>query len=61
MVKRKNCLILDRLVLISKDNVNNITEVMFLMDRKKDFAIGFFIGLLVCGTVAAILVAVFMM
>lgn len=28
------------------------------MDRKKDFLVGFFIGLLLCGTVAAILVAV---
>ena len=31
------------------------------MNRKKDFFIGFFIGLLLCGTVAAVLVAVLMM
>lgn len=31
------------------------------MDGKRDFAIGFFVGLSFCGAVAAILLAVFMM
>lgn len=30
------------------------------MDRKKDFTIGFFIGLGAFGTVAAVLIAIFM-